>query len=73
MKVKLVDKMVLVITPESYVEHVALKAWVDHHKIAGSGLLIEAYSVENNKLTYCPCHMPEVHGHEKRCPEYKKS
>lgn len=70
MKVRLVPPLTLVITPDSFVEAVALKAWAEGDK---DNILIEAFEVEESpKLSYCPCHLPQVHGHlDERCPEFK--
>lgn len=43
MKVRLVEGLQLIITPENYVEHVALAKWAETHQSAG-GLLVEAYA-----------------------------
>lgn len=49
MKVRLVEGLQLIITPENYVENVALEKWVETHKGAG-GLLIEVYA--KHSVTY---------------------
>jgi hypothetical protein len=46
MKVRLAEGLQLIITPESYVEHVALVKWNETHQGAG-GLLVEAYAQQS--------------------------
>ena len=44
MKIRLKKEMLLVVTPESYVEQIALQAWSKKNDVSGGGLLIEAYA-----------------------------
>lgn len=55
MKVRLAEGLQLVITPESYVEQVALSKWADTVK-GECALLVEAYAQQNAHLTglHCP-------------------
>jgi hypothetical protein len=71
MRCKLRSDNVLVITPESAVEFLALRGWGGESK--PGALIIEIFLEPNTiKLNYCPCHLPEVWGHlEPNCPEYK--
>lgn len=69
MQVRLEENMQLVITPESYVEHVALMAWCKNKKSL-QRILIEAYTKPEH-VPSCKCHLPQVHGHEVTCPEYR--
>lgn len=43
MKVRLAEVLQLIVTPENYVEHVALAKWAETHQGAG-GLLVESYA-----------------------------
>lgn len=47
MKIRLEKELLLVITPESYVEYVALLAWSEKNDVSGGGLLIEAYTEQS--------------------------
>ena len=53
MKVRLAEGLQLIITPENYVEQVALSKWDETHQGAG-GLLVEAYSEQNAHLNTAP-------------------
>ena len=44
MKIRLEKEITLIVTPESYVEQVALQAWSEKNDVSGGGLLIEAYA-----------------------------
>lgn len=56
MKVRLVEDLQLIVTPENYVEQVALSKWAETHQGAG-GLLVEAYAQQKRAVdeTICTC------------------
>ena len=54
MRVRLDEPLLLVITPETYIEQIALSVWVEQNALECSGLLIESYrnvGVVNGVLT----------------------
>jgi len=56
MKIRLEKEMMLVITPESYVEQIALQAWYEKNDVSGGGLLIEAYAEQSvHPTVLCTC------------------
>jgi len=60
MKIRLEKEMLLVVTPESYVEQVALQAWSEGNDVSGGGLLIEAYAEQSVHPTVATVAPPEV-------------
>lgn len=53
MKIRMEEGLLLIVTPESYVEHVALAKWAETHQGEGD-LLIEAYAQQPRALDECP-------------------
>ena len=60
MKIRLEKEMLLVVTPESYVEQVALQAWSEKNDVSGGGLLIEAYAEQSVHPTVATVAAQEV-------------
>jgi hypothetical protein len=69
MKVRLVSDLQLIITPENYVEHLALKAWLE----SGKPYLVEGYPISS----LCTCHVSVTDGVswcvENSCPIHGSS
>ena len=71
MKVRMEENLQLIISPESYVEQVALSKWADTVK-GECGLLIESYAqhrlhTDPPSALVCTCAASRVL-HEKTCP-----
>ena len=62
MKIRMEEGLLLVVTPESYVEQVALAKWAETHQGEGD-LLIESYAQQPHALdeAYCTCKNPDVY------------
>jgi hypothetical protein len=68
MKVRLEPDLQLIITPESYVEQVALLAWLEKFSAKKTTVLVEAFEKAEEKSITLTCSCIDFEEQDPNCP-----